>query len=221
VIRITDEPIVTIVDIEELPVGEIGELIVCGPQVSPEYVTRVDANAGAKIIDERAGASSPPCASETNVGGEDASPRRVPSNPARLWHRTGDVGYFDEHDRFWYCGRKSQRVETALGPLYTECVEAIFNAQPLVRRSALIGIGARGQQTSVIIIERRGRASLLPKHILDIAKSSIVSRRIENVLFYYPKLPVDVRHNAKINREKLAEWAGKRLTMHFDQPPAP
>ena len=34
-IRITDEPIATIDDAEELPTGEIGELIVRGPQVSP------------------------------------------------------------------------------------------------------------------------------------------------------------------------------------------
>ena len=43
VIRITDEPIATIDDAEELPAGEIGELIVRGPQVSPMYVTRLTA----------------------------------------------------------------------------------------------------------------------------------------------------------------------------------
>ena len=47
--------------------------------------------------------------------------------------------------RFWYCGRKSQRVETGSGPLFTECVEAVFNTHPDVRRSALVGIGPRGR----------------------------------------------------------------------------
>ena len=35
-------------------------------------------------------------------------------------HRMGDVGYFDEQGRLWFCGRKSQRVEAVSGPLYTE-----------------------------------------------------------------------------------------------------
>ena len=51
VIRITDEPIATIDQVEELPTGEIGELIVRGPQVSLKYVTRVEANAQSKIAD--------------------------------------------------------------------------------------------------------------------------------------------------------------------------
>ena len=63
------------------------------------------------------------------------------ASPTAFWHRMGDVGYLDEQGRFWYCGRKSQRVETRDGPLFTECVEAVFNTHPDVRRSALVGVG--------------------------------------------------------------------------------
>ena len=60
----------------------------------------------------------------------------------------GDVGYLDDAGRFWYCGRKSQRVETTDGPLFTECVEAVLNTHPAVRRSALVGIGPRGERSA-------------------------------------------------------------------------
>ena len=85
VIRITDEPIATIGEAEELPTGEIGELIVRGPVVTTEYVTRTDCNPLHKIVD-----------------------------PSGFWHRLGDVGYLDG-ERFWFCGRKSHRVITASG----------------------------------------------------------------------------------------------------------
>ena len=66
--------------------GEIGELIVRGPVVTMEYVARPEANANAKIRDRN----------ESSNGDPDYR---------GFWHRMGDVGYLDEHDRFWFCGR--------------------------------------------------------------------------------------------------------------------
>jgi olefin beta-lactone synthetase len=195
IIRISDKPIATIDDIEELPVGEIGELIVRGPQASPAYVTRTECNELFKIAD---------CGlriADSNTQSE------IPS-----WHRTGDVGYLDDHGRFWYCGRKAERVETTKGPLYTECVEAIFNTHPAVRRSALVGIGARGRQTPVIVIERSDgwKSENWDRELLQLAAAHPAARFIRHLLVH-PSLPVDPRHNAKINREALAEWAANRL----------
>src|SRR5690606_21991838 len=69
---------------------------------------------------------------------------RLADGSERIVHRMGDVGWFDADGRLWFCGRKSQRVETADGPLYTEQVEPVFNVHPDVRRTALVGIGAPG-----------------------------------------------------------------------------
>ena len=115
VIRIVDGPIRSIDETEELPAGEIGELIVRGPQVTRQYVTRVESNALAKIADG-----------------------------ATVWHRMGDCGYLDEEDRFWFCGRVAHRVLTAAGPMYPVRCEAIFNQHPDIRRSALVGVGPAG-----------------------------------------------------------------------------
>lgn len=187
VIRITDDPIATIDEAEELPPGQIGELIVRGPQASPCYVTQPEENAVSKIANSTA-------------------------QSAITWHRMGDVGYLDEQGRFWYCGRKSQRVVTEHGTSFTECVEAVFNAHPAVRRSALVGVGSRGRQTPVIVVEREQGSSNgdLVQALLQLARGRELTRSIRHVLVH-SNLPVDVRHNAKINREQLSAWAAKRL----------
>src|SRR6185369_5843753 len=116
---------------EVLPPGEIGELIVQGGVVTTEYVTRVDANALHKIKDSD-----------------------------KFWHRMGDVGYLEpaagdgeRNQRFWFCGRKSHRVMTERGTLFTIPCEAIFNQHERIYRSALVGVGSLGRQRPVIIAE--------------------------------------------------------------------
>jgi olefin beta-lactone synthetase len=199
VIRITDEPISCIEDVEERPPGEIGELIVRGPQASPRYMTRTEHNAHSKIVDS----------------GDSAHP----------WHRMGDVGYFDHVGRFWYCGRKSQRVDAAEGTLFTECVEAVANTHPDVRRSALVGVDRNERMVPMLIIERSdSRVSDNPdRDIMRMKSTHADMSAISRVLEYPGSLPVDVRHNSKIQREFLAEWAEHSISavrVH-PQPPAP
>jgi len=199
IIRITDGPIETLDGVEELPVGEIGELLVTGPQITREYVTRTETNALAKVHEKLADGSD------------------------RVWHRMGDVGYFDEKGRFWFCGRKAHRVETVEGPLFSVCCEAIFNQHPDVNRSALVGIPERGlpegKLKPVIIIEPKNEEILLDQdhRLLQLRTDLQILRRespltegIETILFH-PNFPVDIRHNAKIFREKLAVWAEKNI----------
>jgi acyl-CoA synthetase (AMP-forming)/AMP-acid ligase II len=183
VIRITDEPIATIDDAEQMPTREVGELIVRGPQASPRYVTRTEVNALAKIEDRRPGGHAMP------------------------WHRMGDVGYLDEAGRFWYCGRKSHRVETAAGTMYTEVYEAMFNRHPKVRRSALVGVGPRGNQTPVMILECRSPVTDEEVDAMKRPTEGGLPAADGEVMVVDWQLPVDVRHNAKINREQLAQWA--------------
>ena len=247
VIRITDEPITSIDEDEELPPGEIGELIVRGPQASPVYVTRTECNADSKIQDATENDAAPATeykvlstkyevqklrpAPESPVPsppfGRELRAERQPPTPA--WHRMGDVGYLDNQGRFWYCGRKSHRVERVEGALFTECIEAMFNHVPFVQRFALVGVGAIGKQTPVIIYETslprtiypdpsvpnaphtpEQFAALIPDMLGQIANKNPQTASISHFL-RHDRFPVDVRHNAKINREALADWAAKML----------
>ena len=188
VIQISDDPIPLLEDCRELAVNETGELIVKGVTVTDQYVTSTKANSLHKIKD-----------------GDG------------FWHRMGDVGYMDDQNRFWFCGRKSHRVQTSTGTMFTVTCEAIFNTHPGVYRSALVGVGSAGQQTPVIIAEL-----LEPKKVSVGSKRTIIDElktiaakhwqtdAIEHFLIH-PSLPVDIRHNSKIFREQLRPWAAKQL----------
>ena len=188
VIRAVDGPIAAIGDAVELPPGEIGELIVRGPVVTREYVTRIEANALAKIAD-----------------------------PAGVWHRMGDVGWLDDRDRFWMCGRLVHRVVTVAGTLYSVPCEAIFNQHPWVARSALVGLGPKGHQRPVICVELQpGHVRLngtqrrqLFDDLRTLAAAQPHTAAIGDFLIHR-SFPVDVRHNAKIARERLAVWAASK-----------
>jgi acyl-CoA synthetase (AMP-forming)/AMP-acid ligase II len=191
VIRIVDGPIESLAETESLPAGEIGELIVRGPVVTRQYVTRVEANRLGKIVD----------------GGQ-------------IWHRMGDTGYLDERERFWFCGRVAHRVLTAAGAMYTIPCEAILNQHEAVARSALVGIGHPGAQRPALIVEpRAGRmprsayaSAVLLGELRQLAATSPLTQAVEDFLVH-PSFPVDIRHNAKIFREKLAVWAARKLKL--------
>jgi len=186
IIEVSDEPLAGWQEVRELPGGEAGEIVVSGPVVTREYYLQPAATAAAKIRD----------------GG-------------RIWHRTGDVGYFDQQGRLWFCGRKAHRVETADGRLLTVCCEAIFNQHPAVRRAALVGVGPPGAQRPVICVElepaqRRVDWHRLCGELRAMARAHAHTRQIDTFL-RHRGFPVDVRHNAKIFREKLALWAARQL----------
>jgi olefin beta-lactone synthetase len=194
IVRIVDGPIPTLAEAEPLPAGDIGELIVRGPVVTGRYVTRIEANARSKIAD-----------------GEG------------FWHRMGDAGYLDDRDRFWFCGRVAHRVLTADGPMYTIRCEAIFNQHPSVYRSALVGVGPVGQQRPVILVEpaaghfpRTGERDALLDDLRRLGQSSQLTNGIRDFLLHR-SFPVDIRHNAKIFREKLAVWAARRIVVEDTQ----
>jgi acyl-CoA synthetase (AMP-forming)/AMP-acid ligase II len=183
IIEMTDGPIAALAGLRELPVGEIGEIIVQGDVVTREYFRRPEATAAAKIAD-----------------GDS------------FWHRMGDVGYLDNAGALWFCGRKSQIVETPTGPMFTDCIEPIFNSHPRVARCALVGVGPKPRQTPVIVaeLETGDSGNALAQELRQIALRHSNTRTVERFLFYRGLLPVDVRHNTKINREQLAEWAERQ-----------
>ena len=185
IIKIDDGPIVEWSEELLVPPGQIGEIVVQGPVVTREYFERPEANALAKI----------------NAG--DA-----------FWHRMGDVGYFDPTGRLWFCGRKAHRVLTEQGTLYPVPCEAIFNQHAQVRRTALVGVGVPGQQRPVLCVELEQDAQStdrLTQELLALGAVNDLTKAIL-VILYHPSFPVDVRHNAKIAREKLAVWATEQLS---------
>jgi len=126
-------------------------------------------------------------------------------------HRMGDLGWFDPQGRLWMCGRKSHRVEAPGRTLFTVQVEEVLNQHPAVKRTALVGLGARGAQQPLVLVEREPGSTLddpsLVRELLALAERHEVTRGLTALQVYPGAFPVDARHNAKIEREKLTRWA--------------
>jgi acyl-coenzyme A synthetase/AMP-(fatty) acid ligase len=127
----------------------------------------------------------------------------------------GDLGYVDDQGRLWFVGRKSHRVETPDGTLFTVPCESVFNTHPLVFRTALVGVDHNGETTGVMCVELERNAKRVDRRRLtaelqEIAATHDHTRSIR-IFLYHPSFPVDIRHNAKIGRGKLAEWASRKL----------
>ncbi len=186
IIRISDEPIAAWAESLVLPTGAIGEIAVFGKQVTQQYYRRPDLTAIAKIPDAERG---------------------------RVWHRMGDVGYCDTQGRLWFCGRKSQRVITAERTWFTDPVEGIFNAVPGVFRTALVGARVRGAIQPVVCVQLEKNAKTQAGVVAALQERGAgfeLTRQLTTFLVH-PQFPVDIRHNSKIFRERLAEWATQRL----------
>ncbi|WP_437187349.1 fatty acid CoA ligase family protein [Planctomicrobium sp. SH668] len=189
IIEITDGPIGNLSEVRELPAGEIGEIIVCSPSVTREYYLHPEATALAKIPDG-----------------------------ARFWHRIGDVGYLSDDQHLWFCGRKAHIVEATGERMFSVCCEAIFNEHPAIYRSALVGIGSKPNQIPVIVAEPEagqfpttpGAIEALKAELIKLGSENPLTARIQHVLLH-ESLPVDTRHNVKINREALGQWAQREL----------
>ncbi|CAG1011790.1 partial Olefin beta-lactone synthetase, partial [Burkholderiales bacterium] len=131
------------------------------------------------------------------------------------FHRMGDVGYFDAEGNLWFCGRANHVVHTTEGPLYPDQVEGVFNALPHVTRSALIGypVGAAEQLAAVVVdiapvsgvpaTKVFTEVTAREKAVLEAAAVHPVTRGIKRIIFD-DDFPLDVRHNAKIDRIALA-----------------
>ena len=181
-ITITDQPIEAWSEALTVAPGEVGEITVRGPVVTREYHARPEQTRAAKIKDGDA-----------------------------IVHRMGDLGWFDPQGRLWMCGRKSHRVEAPGRTLFTVQVEEVLNQHPAVKRTALVGLGARGAQQPLVLVEREPGSTLddpsLVRELLALAERHEVTRGLTALQVYPGAFPVDARHNAKIEREKLTRWA--------------
>ncbi|MGF1526338.1 MAG: fatty acid CoA ligase family protein [Candidatus Competibacterales bacterium] len=176
---------------ETTTLGEPGEIIVRGPAVSRAYLHRPAQTKEAKIA----------------ADGDGGAP---------LWHRMGDIGYFDDDGRLWFCGRHSHGVVTSQGNLWPVCCEAIFNRHPEVLRTALVGVGDVPRQRPAIVVEPKNRRltakarQSLAEDLKTLGQANPGTADIDTFLFYPGSFPVDVRHNAKIRRDILAQWAAQQ-----------
>ena len=149
-----------------LPAGKTGEIVVNGGHVLKEYLNNV---------------------------GEEETKFRVNS---KVWHRTGDSGYFDDAGRLWLLGRTSAVINDERGELYPFAVECAVRQVPAVARAALVG-----QQNKRILFVQPKKGSRIDA---DDVRDALAWARLDEVRVI-EKIPLDRRHNAKVDYGRLAK----------------
>lgn len=133
------------------------------------------------------------------------------TGPGR-WHRTGDVGHLDEDGRLWIEGRLAHVLTTPGGPLAPVGPEQHVERVAAVRRAAVVGVGPAGVQQAVAVVELHAaprRAGLADADLADAVRAA--SPVPLAAVLVVPAMPTDIRHNSKIDRTRLAAWAGRVL----------
>lgn len=188
IIRTSDDPIAEWSEELLLPAGEVGEIVVHAEQVTWAYFDDQEATRNSKILQDE-----------------------------KVWHRMGDLGYLDGQGRLWMVGRKSHRVQGKEHIYYPVCAEGIVDQHPDIMRSALVGLGKAPEQRPAMVVQLHK-----PKLQKDMAERNRIVREVKERLAAHPlyaevktvlfhrDFPVDPRHNAKIDREALGEWAEKQ-----------
>ena len=179
----------------ECPIGEIGEMVIRSPSVSPFYVNNDLANATSKFKHPK---GDPPM------------------------HRTGDLVFRDQEGNIWMTGRIAQAVHLNGGLVVPPvCIESIFDGVSDVKRCAFVKVkSAKKGNIPVLIVLRtkEGRAKKFDETFF-ISKIKNASKWCEIVdkalcILEYresEEFPMDTRHNSKIRREILAQWASRLL----------
>lgn len=121
---------------------------------------------------------------------------KIPRRNGGVWHRTGDTGFFDEQGRLWLTGRVKDRIHANGKPVSPFALEKALDALPGIERSALIA----DDTGPLLIIQGQCRDDTEITAIL--AQHDLNAIRIAHI----PSMPVDARHNSKIDRPLLREW---------------
>lgn len=174
IIKFSDK-VVQANELIELDTYQIGEIIVHSPNVTKAYFGDKSATELAKI-----------------------------EHQGRIWHRMGDVGYLDDQNRLWFCGRACHVVYTPKKTYYPNQVESVFNGHSMVAKSALIK--DEKENVAAIVIERKDKLKTLePMFLMDLKNLAQKTEKTKTIQKFYIKnnLPVDIRHNIKIDRTQI------------------
>lgn len=167
--------------------GEIGEIVVTGPQVSTGYYRNKTALLKNKIVDKN----------------------------GVIWHRTGDLGYLDEDKNLWIVGRRHNVVRTGNRNTYPAEAEALFQTIPGIDGAALVGYSdsETGKQYAVLVLKLACEAeySKIIKQADTLNTEAFLS--IDKILLSR-YLPVDPRHNTKIDYNTLKTAVKDHLDKH-------
>jgi acyl-CoA synthetase (AMP-forming)/AMP-acid ligase II len=130
------------------------------------------------------------------------------------WHSTGDVGHLDQSGRLWIGGRLSDVISAPTGVLAPVRTEQAIESIDDVAVAAVVGVGPVGVQQIVAVIQPEASSAPSSPRLASVELTDAVRGVAGDAVvavFEMPELPVDRRHNSKIDRAGVAVWAEAAL----------
>lgn len=127
------------------------------------------------------------------------------------WHRTGDVGHIDSEGNVWIEGRLVHVIHTSRGPVAPVPLEIAIEALPNVVRAAAVGVGPVDVEQIVIVIETIDSSDGPANAELSHAVRAALAPLTISSVWTTKKLPVDIRHNSKIDRTAVSKQMSQIL----------
>jgi olefin beta-lactone synthetase len=148
--------------------GRKGEIIVSGAHVLDAYFKNNEAFVQNKIIDKH----------------------------GKLWHRTGDLGYFDELQQLFLLGRCKQSFIHEKQVIYPFIIEQQLQSIDGVQKGTILQDG----QDVIVFVETKKYS----KQLEEIVKTKLQELNLQYYTIRFQQIPRDPRHHSKIDYDKLA-----------------
>jgi fatty-acyl-CoA synthase len=159
----TDARVVDPVSLQELPPGEIGEIIVAGPQVFKGYWRNPQATAAAFIDFE-----------------------------GRKFFRTGDLGRMDEEGYFFITDRLKRMINASGFKVWPAEVENLLYKHPAIAEACIIASRDpyRGETVKAVVVlraEAKGRTTR--EEIIDWSREHMAAYKVPRLVEFVDALP--------------------------------
>jgi long-chain acyl-CoA synthetase len=161
----------------EMPVGEIGEIIIKGPQVMKGY---------------------------WNLPTETANALRTGPDGQPGWFFSGDIGYMDEDGYFHMADRKKDMIIAGGFNIYPADIEAVLFEHPKVKEAAVVGVPDqyRGETVKAFMVLKEGE-TVTEEEIIAFCRERLAAYRVPRVVEFRDELPKSMI--GKVLRRELRE----------------
>jgi fatty-acyl-CoA synthase len=158
----TDARVLDLETRKETSVGEIGEIVVHGPQVFQGYWKQPAASAEAFV-----------------------------EHDGKRFFRTGDLGYYDEDGYFFITDRLKRMINCSGFKVWPAEVEAMLYAHPAIQEACVIGARDeyRGETVKAVIVLRNDSKNVASKDIIEWAREKMAAFKAPRVVEFVEALP--------------------------------
>ena len=162
---------------EFLPIGELGELVVNGPQVTKGYWDNPTATRECEAIIDKV-----------------------------RWWRTGDLAKMDENGYFSFYDRKRDLIKYKGLRVYAREVEEVLKTHPQIKEVGVIGvpnIKVGENVKAMVLLEGDARGTLSETEIIEYCQGKLTPYKIPKIIEFVGEIPkTDI---GKVSRRELRE----------------